>query len=341
MPQPVAEKQLDFLNAAVHDGGFLQSEQWREFQGAVGHRTVHLEAAGLWANVLEHALPFVGKYWYVPRGPVLSISKETDPTLVSGNGQRAGDGMRTLLAHARTAKTGWVRIEPNDVVTLDTIREAVSLMARVMKAPHDMQPREVLVMDIDASPDELLKRMKPKTRYNIRLAEKKGVRVIVTQESRYRERFCDLVAVTAARDGIVSHPRAYYLTMMERVPAEYWNLYVAEYAGQVIAANLMIFFGRYATYLHGASGDEHREVMAPYLLQWQAIQDARARGCARSDFGGVASEEGKSSWQGITRFKRGFAPETPETTFPGAYDIVLAPVRYHSYRWLQRLKSML
>ncbi len=334
-------KKALMLNESIGDGGFLQSEQWREFQGAVGHRTLHLEVPGLWANVLEHTLPFVGNYWYVPRGPVFPISKESDTALVPGSEQGVGDGIRTLLAHAKTAKAGWVRVEPNDVVTLDAIRESVPPMTRVTKAPHDMQPREVLVMNIDASSDELLKRMKPKTRYNIRLAGKKGVRVVVTQESRYRERFCDLVAVTAARDGIVSHPRAYYLTMMEQVPAEHWNLYVAEYEGQVIAANLMIFFGRYVTYLHGASGDEHREVMAPYLLQWQAIQDARARGCNRYDFGGVASEEGKSSWQGITRFKRGFAPETPVTTFPGAYDIVLAPARYLSYRWLQRLKSVL
>ena len=296
-----------------------------------GHRTTRFSEEGMWANVIEHVLPLAGSYWYIPRGPVFSAMENV--------GSESIEALRKMLGQARRQGIGWIRIEPKNEGTLRMIRRVAG--ARLVKAPYDVQPREVLVMDVCPTSEELLKRMKAKTRYNIRLAEKRGVRVFSTQDADYRERFCDLVVVTATRDGIVPHPREHYLDMMNGLPEATWNLYVAEYEGRVIAANLMIFFGEYATYLHGASGDDHREVMAPYLLQWQAIQDAQARGCKWYDFGGVSVGVNRSSWHGITRFKTGFTPETEATVFPGGYDVVLMPVRYWCYRGLQSLKSML
>jgi lipid II:glycine glycyltransferase (peptidoglycan interpeptide bridge formation enzyme) len=322
--------QKDFLQQYSPDGGFLQSEEWRKFQEAAGKPTFHFEAEGFWANVIEHVLPLAGKYWYVPRGPVAAINNQQSTVNV---------GIRQLVASAEKVRVGWIRIEPADEAVLDEIRKTLSFSLK--KAPHDMQPKEVLVMDISSEEEALLARMKPKARYNIRLAEKKGVNIFTSREEKHLEAFLNLVEVTARRDGIVSHPREYYRKMFEILPESMLRLYVAEHDGDILAANLVLFFGQYATYLHGASGNEKRSLMAPYLLQWRQVRDAKALGCVRYDFGGVNTESDQNSWAGITRFKSGFAPGTGPVRFPGAYDVVLDGRRYARYRFLQQMKKFL
>jgi lipid II:glycine glycyltransferase (peptidoglycan interpeptide bridge formation enzyme) len=331
-------QQTEMLNQAIQDGGFLQSEAWRIFQERAGHQTEHIESDGLWANMITHTLPLVGKYGYIPRGPIVQFP--TSNVQFPNESEHTNiHPLKKLLERARGIGVGWVRVEPDDTATLDSLREAVGREGiRILKAPHDMQSRELLILDIQPDEESLLRQMKPKTRYNIRLAEKRGVKVRLSQTLPDRERVCDLIAVTAKRDGIVPHPRDYYLTMMATLPEEMWTLVLAEYAGQVIAASLVLFHGQYATYLHGASADEYREVMAPYLIQWQTIREARSRGCLWYDFGGVDTRGDKSSWQGITRFKRGFAPQVEVRVFPGAYDIILKPLKYWLYQVLRKMR---
>jgi lipid II:glycine glycyltransferase (peptidoglycan interpeptide bridge formation enzyme) len=214
------------------------------------------------------------------------------------------------------------------------------------KSTVDMQPREILLLDILKSEGDILAGMKQKTRYNIKLAEKKGVKIYDSREEKYIEEFLRLVKIMSQRDKITSHPDAYYRKMFEIIPSEILKLYVAEYEGKIIAANLVLFFGKTATYMHGASDNEHRSVMAPYLLQWQQILEATKAGCERYDFGGVKTCNtkhetcNKNSWQGITKFKTGFSPEAETTKFPGCYDILLKPARYNLYRALQKLKRI-
>ena len=209
-----------------------------------------------------------------------------------------------------------------------------------------MQPRGILILDILKSEEEILAEMKQKTRYNIKLAEKKGVKIYDSREEKYIEEFLRLVKVTAQRDKITSHPDAYYRKMFEIIPSEILKLYVAEFEGKIIAANLVLFFGKTATYLHGASASDHRNVMAPYLLQWRQIVDAKKAGCENYDFGGVKSYNtkhvtcNKNSWQGITKFKTGFAPDVETKKFPGCYDIILKPAKYNLYRALQKIKRI-
>jgi lipid II:glycine glycyltransferase (peptidoglycan interpeptide bridge formation enzyme) len=214
-----------------------------------------------------------------------------------------------------------------------------------------MQPRETFVVDITKSEEELLAAMKSKTRYNVRLAEKKGVRVFQSSDEKYRAAFVDLVTGTADRKGITPHPRKYYETMLGTLLGEHAMLFVAEHEGDILGINFMTYHEGTATYLHGGSSDVKRDYMAPFLLQWEAIRDAKRRGCVRYDFGGIHSKienprlpdgQGKSSidsWSGITRFKTGFSPETVPTMFPGCYDIVLSPLRYFLYKFLSSLRS--
>ena len=212
-----------------------------------------------------------------------------------------------------------------------------------------MQPRETLIMDITKSEEEILAGMKSKTRYNIKLAEKKGVR-IKKQEAggEYVEDFLRLSKIMAERQGIVTHNESYYRKMFEVIPSEIIKLYIAEYENKIIAANIIIFYGDTTTYLHGASDDKYKNLMAPYLLQWQAIKDAKAVGCAKYDFGGVKirsknkeARSKKNSWEGITRFKLGFSPSTKPVEYPGSYDIIISFLRYWAYRALQWAKNFI
>lgn len=325
---------------------FLQSEDWLVFQEAAGKKTVRFSDGDFSANGIIHELPVVGKYLYVPRGPVVGI----------GNPE---SGIRNVmwkfLEKAEESGAAWVRIEPKTEALLADIRRVTE--QKIVKAPHNTQPRETFVVDISRSEEELLADMKPKTRYNIRLAEKRGVKVFATREEKYSQAFLDLMQATADRKEIVPHPRAYYEKFLIALPEEVCRLFVAEYDGQILAANLLMISGMTATYLHGGSGDRHRDMMAPYLLQWEQMRFAKAKGCALYDFGGVkitdnrqqttdndkkkSKGEDKSAWTGITRFKLGFSPKTAPTVFPGGYDIVLDTRAYFLYERLRLLKESL
>ncbi|NTW15387.1 MAG: aminoacyltransferase [Candidatus Moranbacteria bacterium] len=342
----------------------LQSEEWIRFQEAAGHPVVRLGDSDWSANGIVHALPVVGKYLYVPRGPRTYVNQQKtdngdgfrnsarlsypDNRMNTGNegSDRESGIMReaaeAILEKARTARAGWIRIEPETEAALAEMREVLTGY-RIVKAPHDMQPRETFVVDLSLSEEELLAAMKPKTRYNIGVARKRGVRVIVSMDPNRIEAFIRLVTGTADRKGIVPHPRAYYEAMCETLLGNDGKIFAAEKDGEVVAANLVVFHGNTATYLHGGSDDRHRADMAPFLLQWEAMLDAKRRGCSRYDFGGVSMPElecGEGKWLGITRFKTGFSPKTSATAFPGAYDIVLSPVRYLAYRMIRKAKGL-
>jgi len=353
----VSEGLNNFIQFNSPDGGFLQSECWRKFQESVGRKTYNISANDenekpvAWANIIEHTLPIAGKYFYVPRGPVVSDQRSLISNQFFGN----------LLNLAKKNNAGWIRIEPPSDEELELIKknnvgvdlvsardgQAQGLSLRIKKSAVDMQPREILILDISKSEEEILAGMKQKTRYNIRLAEKRGVKVFsVNSEQRSMiNRFIELVKITSERDKIMSHPENYYLKMFEIIPPEILKLYVAEYKEKIIAANLVVFFEKAATYMHGASDNKHRNVMAPYLLQWQAICDAKKKECLHYDLGGIKSvnsDQGTviNNWQGITKFKTGFAPKTRPIQFPGCWDIVLNPVKYNSYIILQKIKRV-
>ena len=331
------EKEMFALSA---DGGFLQSDYWRAFQESLGHRGVHIESDSFWGNGVVHHLPAVGEYLYFPRGPVVAAD----------NQEGVEEAVKKLIDAAKETQAKWVRIEPKNEDDVEKYRKYFKILQQaqdknltIIKAPHDMQPREILVMDITGDAEALLAGMKSKTRYNIGIAEKKGVKVFATREKKYQDEFFKLIAVTAKRKEITPHPKAHYEKFFEVFPEDVCQLFVAEYAGQVLAANIVIFFGGWAHYLHGGTANEHRDVMAPLYLQWQQILAAKERGCTCYDLGGVKVETRgvDASWDGITRFKRGFAPATQPLLFPGAYDIVIDKNGYQLYNRLRLLRQAL
>ena len=363
---------LNLSGIIVMQKEFLQSKEWQNFQESVGRKTFNITspqpspskgegAIGFQANIIVYKLLLVGSYFYIPRGPI--ISKEVNDEMLKQVQHDIGE----LIELAKKEKAGWIRIEPKDNEELELIISHLTPTLssgrrrgyKVVKAPHDMQPKETLILDISKSEEELLSQMKSKTRYNIKLSQKRGVSVKVISNfkfpisneissindqnfKKYISEFLRLTNIMAKRQRIVTHSEKYYKKMFETIPGNILKLYVAEYKGKVIAANLVIFYGDTATYLHGASDDKYKNLMAPYLLQWRQIQDAKKAGCTKYDFFGikVKNKNGKS-WAGITRFKLGFAPNTQTIEFPGSYDIIICPIRYWMYRIMQRLKSLI
>ena len=344
----------DFIQANSPDGGFLQSEYWKKFQAEWGSETHSVSSSddggklSAYASIITHTLPVAGKYFYVPRGPVVKISNFQFPIFKQF--------LNDLIFNAKKNDAGWIRIEPNSGEEFELIRNNLPENIRTKKSAVDMQPREILILDISKSEKEILAGMKQKTRYNIKLSQKRGVSVKVISNflrrggpisKQYIEEFLRLVKITSERDKITAHPESYYRKMFESIPSDVLKLYVAEYEGKIISANLMFFFGKTATYLHGASDNMHRNVMAPYLLQWQQISDAKKAGCMRYDLGGVKTNkisnfkfQISNSWSGITKFKTGFAPNVEPLRFPGCYDIILKLARYNLYRTLQKIKRI-
>jgi lipid II:glycine glycyltransferase (peptidoglycan interpeptide bridge formation enzyme) len=207
--------------------------------------------------------------------------------------------------------------------------------------PSDnIQPPRTSVIDLRPSEDEILARMKQKTRYNIRLAEKKQVttRCGGPQDLPLFNR---LMLQTGQRDRFGIHQPEYYRAAFELFSPDKVALVLAEYGDQPLAAVMAFAVGHRAAYLYGASSDEERQRMAPYAAQWAAIQWARQRGCLEYDLWGVpdlpeaeleaAFAERQEGLWGVYRFKRGFGGELRRTV--GAADRVYNRLVYRLYQW--------
>jgi lipid II:glycine glycyltransferase (peptidoglycan interpeptide bridge formation enzyme) len=295
-------------------GAFLQSWEWGAFQRSLGRRVERLleENGGIFlAQAIKMDLPLGQHYWFVPKGPLGTVSSQD---MVAKLRDGLSDGV-------------FFRIEPP--VDPKTVKV------------EDVHPAHSLVLDLNKSEDELLSEMKSKTRYNIRLANRKGVECKhVGME--YFDDFIRLLDQTAVRDHIRSHPKDYYkamLTAMRGGEAKAF-LAMAFFDGRPIAANVIVDFAGQRTYVHGATSNLHRNVMAQYALHWFLIQEAKEAGMKSFDFYGIAPDgAGKNHpWYGITRYKRGYGGELIET--PGTYELQTKHIWYGAYRIAKKIRRI-
>jgi peptidoglycan pentaglycine glycine transferase (the first glycine) len=212
-----------------------------------------------------------------------------------------------------------------------------------------IQPRRTLLVDLTPTEDEILGAFKSKTRYNIRLSARKGVRVRQGDAGDVAV-FNRLMAVTSERNAFGVHSGEYYQAAFELfAPHGQVGLFLAEYDGEPLAGLMAFALAGTGWYFFGGSSNRHRNLMAPYAVQWAAMCWAKARGCAVYDLWGVpdADEERLEAefgerveglW-GVYRFKRGFAGRLYRTV--GAWDRVYSPLRYRLYRWaMQRIRGV-
>ncbi len=343
------KKQLDsFLEtySSVSSGGaeFLQSFDWGEIGIKRGEEILRLavidEAKKIVCAItlIKKEIAFGFYYLYAPRGPVYNyklldnkssdlyrkirnfLFSEINKIYCSALFLRFEEGAEIYAFENKTRKTDKKKI----------------------KKTIDLQPKKTLILDLDKSEEELLKEMHQKTRYNIRLAEKKGVKIIeglvdfeteLSRKSSLSELW-RLLNITGERDGFRLHALSHYRSLLE-AERETVRIYFASYKNKNIAVVLTYSFGDKVTYLHGASDNEFRSVMAPYLLQFEIIKKAKAAGYKYYDFFGIDEKK----WPGVTRFKLGFGGRSLE--YSGTKDFIFRPLSYWFYEIFRKLRRLI
>lgn len=309
----------------------LQTGQWGALKSQFGWTAerVGLTRGGelvAGAQVLYRRLPFgLGRLAYVPKGPLVDWGDEEQLAALLSLLDRAARA-RGVIA---------LTLEP-DLPDTPSHRERLRALGFHPASLGSVQPRRTLVVDISPDEDAILAAMKSKTRYNTRLAGRKGVTVREAAAADLPA-FHALTAATAARDHFGVHSPTYYEAAYRLFAPQGWaRLLLAEVEGEAVAAAMLFALPPRSWYFYGASGDVHREKMPTYLLQWEAMRWAKSLGCATYDLYGVPDEdrekleaeftERRDGLWSVYRFKRGFGGRLARSV--GAWERVYAPLRY-------------
>lgn len=336
----------------------LQSGFWGNFKAAAGW----IPMAFQWSTSISSG-SFQGRFLllyrrfpgnlgmaYIPYGPALPEELDTDSDAASICLSSIAAALKSQLPGGsfviRFDLTGGTR---GPVGSPESAIHPQLLNRPLRPAPYRVQPPDTVMLNLEPTEEELLAGMHKKTRYNIRLAEKKGVTIhrrTGKDALKTLPLWYELYRETGRRDGISLHPESYYRRLFENAqgPAEAaagnleFSLYTAEHDGDILAGIIVSRSGGRSTYMYGASGALKRELMPNQLLQWTAIKDARTEGAAEYDFFGIPPADNPSHpMHGLWRFKTGFGGEIFH--YRGAWDYPLRPMVYFLYRWAEKLRG--
>ncbi len=259
---------------------------------------------------------------YVPKGPILDWSDAGLAEVV----------LAGLEAQARAAGAIFVKVDPDVRGDTKVGQAVIATLTRRgwRRSVENIQYRNTVISDLTPSEEELLAAMKPKWRYNIRLAERRGV-VVRSGTATDLPAFYAMYAETGGRDGFLVRPFDYYRAIWARFLADgLGHLLLAEVEGAAVAGLILFRFGPTAWYFYGASTAQGRELMPNHALQWAALRWAKAVGCTRYDWWGAPDtlDESDPMW-GVFRFKQGFGGEF--TPWIGAWDYPTSRVGYWAY----------
>jgi lipid II:glycine glycyltransferase (peptidoglycan interpeptide bridge formation enzyme) len=332
----------DELIAANPDGGnVLQSQAFAETKQAFGWKPFYAlyepsDVISSRVAVCYHRrrLPAFGELWYAPKGP--GVADVTQ--------------FKAIAAASKTAGRGFViKYDPEIIAGSERIRGLGLVRSR------DIQLNTATILvNLVPGEEEILTGFKQKTRYNIRLAEKRGVVVRpVELTPEHMDLMYEMMRQTYQRAGVYARSKAYFET--------FWKLHAAEGRGQlffaylddtVLAGAFVTYLGKKGLYKDGASTREHREVQAPYLLQWQIMRWLKERGVESYDLHGVPPadrlDDPTHKLQPLVQFKSGFCQDVTE--FIGTYDLVLNESKYRLWykvgeraamSWTHRVKNEL
>jgi peptidoglycan pentaglycine glycine transferase (the first glycine) len=324
MPEISASEWNDFLKDHP-DAHILQSGEWGELKSAFGWDAVRVAEGGIGAQILFRRLPLSLTFAYIPKGPVGASSRETDKQFWAEVDRLCRKKHAVFI---KMERDGW----EGDTSLSDPPLHYLS-------SPQHIQPRNTLLVDLQGSEEAVFNRMKPKTRYNIRLAGRKEV---VVQSSNDINAFYRVMNVTSQREAFHVHSLEYYQRAYELFyPKGMCELFLANFQGQTLAAMMVFAYGKNAYYFYGASADVERNRKPTYPLQWEAIRWAHAKDCSAYDMWGIpdeamdiADDEAEARedglW-GVYRFKRGFGGSIKRAQ--RSLDRVYNPLLYKLYLW--------
>lgn len=338
--QPYTESDAEWDDFVTRhpQGSILQTTNWARLKNRFGwsSQRVWMRREGrlvAGAQILFRSVAIgIVKMGYIPHGPLVDWSDDEQLEVLFNHIDQA--------AYRRGA--GILKLEPR-LWQHETPAEAwqeLYLRHGCVPSPDSIQPPRTILIDLRPSEDTILAQMKQKTRYNIRLAEKKGV-VVREGTAADLPAFNRLMLATGRRDGFGIHEPEYYRAAYELFAPERAGLLLAEFEGQPLAAVMVFAWGENAAYFYGASSDQERQRMPAYAAQWAGMRWAKARGCTTYDMWGIPDAEEAELEAGFTdrhdglwpvyRFKRGFGGDVRRTV--GAADRVYNRMLHRLYIW--------
>ncbi|MCK5471612.1 peptidoglycan bridge formation glycyltransferase FemA/FemB family protein [Candidatus Gracilibacteria bacterium] len=307
-----------------------QTPIWAKFQKSVGVNSIRIGVKNevnelvVFVQIFVRKLPFGFTSLQISRAPLL---QET------GNRKQETEISDLLISEIEK-----IAREKNAVFARFDFQEDLEINSpKFREVEEENFPLNTLVLDLTKSEEEILAQMKPKGRYNIRVAVKHGVDVREMNSQEGVEIFCKLLTKTTSRDGFSAHPKNYYQKFIEQL-GEHASLLIAKKEGIPLAAVLLTFSGDTATYYFGASDYKYRNLMAPYLLQLEAIKMAKTRSCKCYDFLGIAPEDSPHHrLTGVSDFKKKFGGKIIK--YPKPRELVLRSLFYKLFKFAKKFRS--
>ena len=292
---------------------YLQSESWKKFkegQGWLGKSFVgHVG--------LKRNLPFGQSLWYLPELPWEETLKK----------------LPELVSELRQESATFARLE--FLIPFEPERASLLIKLGLIKSFEDVQPEYRQWVSLDKSEEKILEQMKPKGRYNIKVAERHNLKVERGTEESLVRRFFPLYEKTAERSDFQGRCLKYFLDLVKIIAEDkVGEVVVVSKDGQDLAAGIFIYYEGLASYLYGGSGGD-RALMGPYLMHWEVIKEAKKQKCLIYDLLAVAPPETENHpYAGLTRFKTQFGGETIRML--GSWDLINRPLWYKMYRFIER-----
>ncbi len=317
--QEIIKKPRNWNKLAGHP---LQTWEWGEFRERVGTKVVRygiFEKEKLMEPVQVTIHPIPHTPWaigYYPKGS--KITRET---------------VEILEKIAKENNCVYIKCEP--MVEANGKQQIANNMGKLGKfvKGRSLFTRHNFVLDVTPSEEDLLAKMKSKTRYNIRLAKKKGVTVEIDNSDKAFERYLELTEETTKRQGFYAHSTEYHRKMWEVLKrARMAELMVAKYQNKIITAWVLFTHNDTLYYPYGASTREHRNLMASNLVMWEVIRLAKKKKLKYLDmWGALGLEPDKNDpWYGFHKFKSGYGGR--HVTYVGTWDYVAQPLLYYPLR---------
>ncbi len=307
----------------------LQSLEWRQFREKTGIKVVRENDIQLTVHKIPKTPWTIG---YFPKGDF------PDKKMVEA-----------LKKIGKREKCIFIQLEPN-IVAIENLKFKIENLG-LQSSAHPLFTKYTFQLDLTKSEEELLANMYPKTRYNIRVAQKHGVQVIEDNSDKAFKEYLRLTQETTKRQAFYAHTQKYHELMWQTLkPATKdqkpiidkltAHLLLAKYKNKTLAAWILFVFKNTLYYPYGASSTENKETMASNLIMWEAIKYGKKIGLKKFDMWGALSNDPDKNdpWYGFHRFKQGYGPELIE--FIGSYDLVINPVLYQIYKIADKARWM-